>query len=271
MRRFFAALLSVTIAGGCATTKQPIESEETIAAQEARVRALKTDVSTLTRTGETLDREIVALEKRIAWRDEAIERLSKDINDTRVLEERLKQVKFHFDPYGGPRAIALRRLPDGVVRSIEGDAGKTFVVISVGSKDGVRLDDEYHVSRGSHYVGRIKIVSVKKSEARGLADKRWTGQAWPPRPFDKVWAECVPALLVAAFGCAQSTLREENAELDEQFQADITRLEKRNKERESRIEELERKLVERHRELLELTKESADVWNLVKALGEDEC
>ncbi len=189
MRRFLAALLSVTIAGGCATTKQPIESEETIAAHEARIRALKTDVSTLTRTGETREREIVALEKRIAWRDEAIERLSKDINDTRVFDERLKQFKFHDEFTAAPDPSHRVCLPDGQVLSIEDDAGKTFVVISVGSKDGVRLDDEYHVSRGSHYVGRIKIVSVKKSEARGLADKRWTGQAWPPRPFDKVWAE----------------------------------------------------------------------------------
>ena len=87
MRRFLAALLSVTIAGGCATTKQPIESEETIAAQEARIRA-------------------------------------------------------------------LRNLPDGEVTSVKRTDVGIFVAISVGSKDGLRVGDEYHLLRGGVYVGR---------------------------------------------------------------------------------------------------------------------
>ncbi len=182
MRRFLAALLSVTIAGGCATTKQPIESEETIAAQEARVRALKTDVSTLTRTGETLDREIVALEKRIAWRDEAIERLSKDINDTRVLDEQLRRFRAVVDAY------ARRYASSHWFGNVVGVSPPGAVEISLGRTGGVRRGDDLQISRGGHYVGRITIVEVGPGYARGLPDTRWIGEAWPPRPGDDVWA-----------------------------------------------------------------------------------
>jgi hypothetical protein len=106
------------------------------------------------------------------------------------LDKALKNAEFMVAAYAkryGP--MAPRRLPEGVVMSIKVTNVGTFVAISVGSKDKVRMGDEYHLSRGGDYVGRIRIIRISKDSAYGRADERWIGKAWPPRQNDKAWGE----------------------------------------------------------------------------------
>jgi myosin heavy subunit len=107
------------------------------------------------------------------------------------LDKSLKEAKFLLDAYAKKygQIAPRRKLPDGMVLSIKATEVGTFVAISVGGKDGLRVGDEYHLSRGGEYVGRIKLIRISKDSAYGRADERWTGRAWPPRQNDKAWTE----------------------------------------------------------------------------------
>ncbi len=70
----------------------------------------------------------------------------------------------------------------GVVRDVKGD----LVGISVGTNDGVRMGDQYHLSRGGSYVGRITIIQVSKDLAVGRFDNAGSGA--PPQVGDSSWA-----------------------------------------------------------------------------------
>jgi hypothetical protein len=59
------------------------------------------------------------------------------------------------------------------------------VQISAGTKDGVRVGDEYSISRGSVFVGTIRIQSVEKDSATGLLDTQFQGDGAPPQRDDK--------------------------------------------------------------------------------------
>ncbi|MGQ0613824.1 MAG: hypothetical protein ACT4PV_08815 [Planctomycetaceae bacterium] len=72
----------------------------------------------------------------------------------------------------------------GVVRDVKGD----LVGISVGTNDGVRMGDEYHLSRGGSYVGRITIIQVSKDLAVGRFDSANAGSGAPPQVGDSTWS-----------------------------------------------------------------------------------
>ena len=63
----------------------------------------------------------------------------------------------------------------------------TFVAISVGCKDGVRVGDEYDLSRGGGYVGRIQIIRVSEDSSYGRTARRWRHSL--VEVGDRVWAE----------------------------------------------------------------------------------
>ena len=78
-------------------------------------------------------------------------------------------------------------LPEGRVLSVKMTAVGTFVAISVGSRDGVRVGDAYHISRNGQYVGRIRLIRVSEDSSYGRMSERWNGDR--PRQNDKAWAE----------------------------------------------------------------------------------
>ena len=69
-------------------------------------------------------------------------------------------------------------------RVLAADGGANVVVISLGAEDGVKEGFEYRVSRGSNYVGRIRITNVesKKSAGRSIMDL----QKSPIQPGDLI-------------------------------------------------------------------------------------
>ena len=68
----------------------------------------------------------------------------------------------------------------GVVNLVKGN----LVSISVGSADKVRIGDNYNLSRGDKYVGRIRIISVDKNSAVGAFDNANPGSGAPPMAGD---------------------------------------------------------------------------------------
>lgn len=107
------------------------------------------------------------------------------------LEKTIKEQKFWLDAYRrkyGPIGEP-RQLPDGTVLSVKRTGVGTFVALSVGRKDGLRIGDEYHLSRADKYVGRVEVIRLTADSAFCRADERWTGEAWPPQQNDKAWVE----------------------------------------------------------------------------------
>ena len=65
--------------------------------------------------------------------------------------------------------------------------GGMVVVISVGSDDGVKVGDEYKLSRGKEFVGFVKIVRVQKDKAVGEFDTVNKGNGAPPVAQDRAY------------------------------------------------------------------------------------
>ena len=61
----------------------------------------------------------------------------------------------------------------------------TFVAISGGSKDGVRVGDEYYLSRGERYIGKIDIIRVSEDGAIGRLDEKFASNVVLPKVGDK--------------------------------------------------------------------------------------
>jgi hypothetical protein len=81
------------------------------------------------------------------------------------------------------------RLPEGRVLSVKMTAVGTFVAISVGSKDGVRVGDHYHVSHGDSYVMRIIVVRVDIDSAYARAKEGFYSSSSVMRVGYRAWAE----------------------------------------------------------------------------------
>jgi hypothetical protein len=64
-----------------------------------------------------------------------------------------------------------------------------LVVISLGSADGVRVGDLFHVRRGSAYVGRIRIDKVERNLSVGTFDSQFPGPGAPPQKRDVVYRD----------------------------------------------------------------------------------
>ncbi|MCZ6572087.1 MAG: PDZ domain-containing protein, partial [Planctomycetota bacterium] len=62
-----------------------------------------------------------------------------------------------------------------------------LVLVSIGTNDGVSIDDELHMSRGNEYVGTVRITKVVRDAAVGrTTDVK--GSAFPPKLKDRVYA-----------------------------------------------------------------------------------
>ncbi|MHC4729970.1 MAG: YfbK domain-containing protein [Planctomycetota bacterium] len=84
------------------------------------------------------------------------------------------------EPAPGPR-----RAVEGCLNSVRDD----LVVISLGSADGVRVGDLFHVRRGSAYVGRIRIDKVERNLSVGTFDSQFPGPGAPPQKRDVVYRD----------------------------------------------------------------------------------
>ena len=50
------------------------------------------------------------------------------------------------------------------------------------------MGDEFHISRGNMYVGKIDIIRVSEDGAIGRFDTKFNGGG-PPRVGDKAWVD----------------------------------------------------------------------------------
>jgi len=98
------------------------------------------------------------------------------------LQKQLKNANFWLGKYKqqfGDITEGPKGSP-GVVKSVKGN----FVVLSVGSDDGVRNGDTYQLRRGSSYVGQVTVTSVYKDQAVGTFDSDFKGPGAPPQAGD---------------------------------------------------------------------------------------
>lgn len=121
----------------------------------------------------------VGLEQQVSQLNEQIASLSAKIGDLDKskadLEFWLGAYKEKFGEIGMPGKGA-----NGVVLAVKGN----LVSISVGSEDGVKIGDEYHLRRGDKYVGRITIKTVMKNQAVGQFDEEFAGSGAPAQVND---------------------------------------------------------------------------------------
>ncbi|MHC4971935.1 MAG: YfbK domain-containing protein [Planctomycetota bacterium] len=79
--------------------------------------------------------------------------------------------------------------PRGAVEGRLTSVRDNLVVISVGSADGVRLGDIFHVRRGSTYVGHVTIQKVERNLSVGTFDSQFPGVGAPPQKGDVVYRD----------------------------------------------------------------------------------
>jgi hypothetical protein len=144
-----------------------------------------------TKARKALDDEInnrVQLEQQIANLNERVEQMAAEKGD---VDKKLREVMFERDEYAR-RHGPLTPSPGAEgsvlnVRAADDGSGASLVQISVGSKDGVRSGDEYHLSRGGVYVGWIQITDVEKDSAVGVFNAQYPGAGAPPRKGDRAY------------------------------------------------------------------------------------
>ena len=124
----------------------------------------------------------------------------RDVNDNRATGEFEKVAALAVEPGQGVHAAfyvakILHQIPDrnnptararlkrALVLKAKATNVGTFVSISVGSKNGVQVGDEFHLTRVGLYVGKITIVRVSKDSAYGRVVDGWAGA--PPGEGDE--------------------------------------------------------------------------------------
>jgi predicted RNase H-like nuclease (RuvC/YqgF family) len=125
----------------------------------------------------------VRAEGQISQQNDQIASLSAEKGD---LEKKMRDLEFWIGVYRekfGP--IEGGKGAPGVVLAVKNN----LVSISVGSQDGVKMGDEYHLRRGGAYVGRIIIKSVMKNSAVGEFDESFTGSGAPPQVNDSAYTK----------------------------------------------------------------------------------
>jgi predicted RNase H-like nuclease (RuvC/YqgF family) len=123
----------------------------------------------------------VQLESEISQLREQITTLTAERGD---LEREVRDLKFENGEYAkrvGPLGGGGR----GSAGQVLGVRGGNLVQITVGTKDGVRIGDEYTISRGAVFVGTIRIQSVEKDSAIGIFNTQFKGDGAPPQAGDK--------------------------------------------------------------------------------------
>jgi uncharacterized phage infection (PIP) family protein YhgE len=120
-----------------------------------------------------------ALEQQIEQLSEQTAELAAKLGDS---ERSLREKEFYLQQYRDRTGTDLvgGKGAKGVVNAVRG----TLVSISVGSTDGVRIGDIYHIRRGGTYVGQIQIKRVEKNQAVGQFDTQFTGPGAPPQNND---------------------------------------------------------------------------------------
>nr|AUN35833.1 putative signal peptide and transmembrane prediction protein [uncultured bacterium] len=102
-----------------------------------------------------------------------LEQLAQATEKNKKYEDIIK--KFNYD--AGPDALAVKQVPppdiEGVVQNTRKDSanGTEYIEISLGSDDGLAVGHIMVVSRGSKYMGQIKLVNVSPDNAVGTVIK----------------------------------------------------------------------------------------------------
>ncbi len=156
--------------------------------RDGSVRELRAELERLEQRNASHTKYVEELRHKLTQRQARLQEMTKAPARLSDLMKALKWAEFLHDDYL-KRHGELLELPSGVVLRVKKTELGTFVTISVGSEHGVRVGDQYHLSRGGKYVGRIKLIRVSKNSAWGRVDGRWKGQAFPPQTNDKAWTE----------------------------------------------------------------------------------
>lgn len=141
----------------------------------------KRNVEEMVNSKTQLEKEVanrVGLEQQVVELTNQVNALSAEKGD---MDRALREARFLLGKYQekyGP--MTPSRGARGVVNMVKGN----LVSISVGSADGVAIGDNYDLSRGDKYVGRIRILSVDKNSAVGQFDMNNPGSGAPPMTGD---------------------------------------------------------------------------------------
>ncbi len=129
------------------------------------------------------------LEQEVAAQNDQIKSLSAKQGD---LSRNNRRLKFENDQLrkSGGRAIGEgNRGTKGRVNAVRAVGSAVIVSISVGSEDGVRGGDVYHIRRGGEYIGVIKITSVSKGGAVGEFDTKFNNNKGNPESGDEAYPD----------------------------------------------------------------------------------
>jgi len=132
-----------------------------------------------------LDKEIgnrVGLEQQVTELSEQVQTLAAEKGE---LEGQNRELRFWLSEmekrYG---KLSPSEGAPGVVSAVRDN----LVSISVGTNDGVRVGDVYHIRRGGTYIGQIRITTVDKNLSVGIFDTEFTGPTGaPPQKGDTAY------------------------------------------------------------------------------------
>ena len=125
----------------------------------------------------------VRLGQQVSLLNDQVQELSANKGD---LERALREANFWVGEYR-KRYGDLGGTGGGVEGRVQ-NVRDNLVVISVGSKDGVRVGDTYHLRRGATHVGQIRIDKVEANMAVGVFDNAFAGDGAPPQTGDVAYA-----------------------------------------------------------------------------------
>jgi hypothetical protein len=86
-----------------------------------------------------------------------------------------------LDQFGRQRGTGWGRL----LAVEETEDGTVVLVLSIGKADGVWLGDEFRVSRGSKFVGFVRVTRLYKDKSIGEFDAVNAGSGAPPQTNDR--------------------------------------------------------------------------------------
>lgn len=133
---------------------------------QGEVAAAKADASAARDEQETLRGELATTQQALA---DAEDQLASQEAANTALSERLDSanttVALYRNQFGALGDVVAMKPVDGVVQAV--DAEMDIVVVSVGSKDGVKVGYEFTVYRGDDYVSKIVIDKVYDNYAAG--------------------------------------------------------------------------------------------------------
>jgi len=175
--------------GELAGLRKQIEAQQaTVSAAQSEAKDANGKFQDAHKTLEEETRNRAALEARVQELDDTTRTLQAQnqelANKNRELEFSLEQAKKETGWTGIKGGVR----PEGRVLQIENvSGGGIIVILSVGSDDGVRVGDEYKLSRGSSFVGFARVTRVYKDKAVAEFDTTNTGSGAPPQAQDRAY------------------------------------------------------------------------------------